>query len=302
MVSENYEGLVKEDSHLKKTSRGEIDALVSAAKKMTPDEMSEYLQNRFRNDLKVFNRLVKEHRETHDWARTKPEISSLLEKVKDFYADLVSDGYIKKDFSLFKYDKTKNWKTSQSRAEYVGILKELDSSSGEDYARTFRKWNRAYVINYESIVREYLVEPAQKISGRPVSYSARVIEILREYKDGKHSDLFRSLVPLIRNSIQHQDFIIDPKQPKITFYDRKKPPLSLTIEEYAKIFWESYFLTMSFDIGEFDLKNGILDILLEATNLVEEYLKKHGQKLKIREEGGLSILDLALLIKTRKIS
>jgi hypothetical protein len=302
LVSENCEGLVKGDGHLKKTSRGEIDALVSVAKKMTPDEMIEYIQNRFRNDLKVFNRLVKEHRERHDWARTKPEISPLLEKVKDFYADLVSDGYIKKDFSLFKYDKTKYWKTSQSRAEYVGILEELDSSSGEDYAKTFRKWNRAYVINYESIVREYLVEPAQKISGRRVSDKTRVIEILQEYKNGKHSDLFRSLVPLIRNSIQHQDFIIDPKQPKITFYDRKKPPLSLTIEEYAKVFWESYFLTMSFDIGEFDLKNGILDVLFEETSLVEEYLKKHGLKLKIREEGGLSILDLALLIKTGKIT
>jgi len=287
---------------LKKISRGEIDAIVSAAKKMTPDEMSEYLQNRFRNDLKVFNRLVKEHRETHDWARTKPEISPLLEKVKDFYADLVSDGYIKKDFSLFKYDKTRNWKTSQSRTEFVGILKELDSGSGEDYARTFRKWNRAYVINYESIVSEYLVEPAQKIGGHPISDKARAIEILQKYKDGKHFDLFRSIVPLIRNSIQHQDFIIDPKQPKITFYDRKKTPMSLTIEEYSKIFWESYFLTMSFDIGAFDLKNDILDVLLEATNIVEEYLKKCGLKLKIREEGGLSILDLALLIKTGKVT
>lgn len=288
-------------SNMKKSIAKETETFVSIVKKMTPDEMEKYLHQRFKEDMAVFERLVTEQRKAHDWLRKQATISPLLEKIEKFYADLVSDGYIQKDMSLFEHNKIKNWIDSQSRDEYVSIMNELENKKKLHYGEIFRKWNRAYVINYESMIDQYLAEPAQKISGKSLFDKAKILEVLKKYKQGKHFDLFRSLVPQVRNSIQHQDFIIDPKQPKITFYDRKKPPMPFAINEYAEIFYESFFLAQSFDVANFDLKKDILDILLDSIKVVDDFIKKQGLKLSPREEGGLSILDYALLIKTGKI-
>lgn len=210
------------------------------------------------------------------------------------------DGYIKKDLSLFERDKIEQWKSSQSRDEFVSLLKELDETQYRDYQKVFRNWNRAYANQYETIFNMYLIKPAQKISSRRISTKTRVLNTLKSYREEKHSELFSSLIPQIRNSIQHQDFIIDPKQPKITFYDKRKPPLTLTIKEYSKIFWESFFLVLAFDIACFDLTSNLIEIILESIDILNDYLKKHGKKL-VEDKFGLSILDLALLIKSGKI-
>jgi hypothetical protein len=288
-------------SNMKESITKETETVVSIAKKMTPDEMEKYLHQRFKEDMGVFKRLVTEQRKAHDWLRKQAAISPLLEKVEKFYADVVSDGYIQKYMSLFEHDKIKNWIGSQSRDEYVNIMHELENKENIQYAEIFRKWNRAYAINYESTISKYLIEPAQKVSAKPILTKAKVLDVLKSYKQGKYSDLFRSLIPHVRNSIQHQHFVIDPKQPKITFYDRRETPMSFTIQEYAKIFYESFFLTQSFDVAYFDLQKDIVDMLLDSISVVDDFLKKQGLKLSPREEGGLSILDYALLIKTGKI-
>lgn len=232
--------------------------------------------------------------------RNQPEIKPLLKKVKNFYDDLISNGYIKKDFSLFERDKIEEWKWSQSRDEAASLRRELDKTNFEDYQKVFRKWNRVYANEYETIINTYLIESARKICGKQIRNKARVLKTLSSYKNGKHAKLFRSLIPQIRNSIQQQDFIIDPKKPRITFFDRNKPPLDLTLEEYSKIFWEPFFLTLAFDTAWFDLRIGIIEILLEEIDIVDKYLKKHNYKL-VPNKDSLSILDLALLIKSGKI-
>jgi len=85
-----------------------------------------------------------------------------------------------------------------------------------------------------------------------------------------------------------------------TFYDRKKVPLTLTLEEYAEIFWECFFLTLAFDIAWFDLRYEIIGIMLEAIKIVDDFFKKQGSRLVPVKEG-LSILDWALLIESGKI-
>jgi hypothetical protein len=286
---------------IRKAKKSEIDAILTVSKKMTPDEVREYLHKRFVEDFQVFQRLIMEEKEGSQWIRNQPQVKPLFEKVENFYNDLISDGYIKKDFSLFESDKLEEWKWSQSRDEAVSLLRELDKNNYEDYQKVFRKWNRVYANEYETIITTYLIEPAQKICGRRIRNKACVLNTLSFYKNGKYAELFRNLIPQIRNSIQHQDFIIDPKQPKITFYDSKKPPLTLTLEEYSEIFWEPFFLTLAFDIAWFDLRLGIIEILLEAIYIVDEFFKKREYKL-MPVEGGLSILDWALLIKSGKIS
>lgn len=51
----------------------------------------------------------------------------------------------------------------------------------------------------------------------------------------------------------------------------------------------------------FDLREGIINFLLEAINTVDEFLKRRGRKISPQKEGGLSILDMALLIREGKL-
>jgi hypothetical protein len=285
---------------IRRAKKSEIDAIVNISKKMTPNEFHKYMQKRFSEDFLVFKRLIKEQKKGFQRIKNQPPIKPLLEKVESFYNDLILDGHIKKDFSLFESDKLEEWKWSQSRDEAISLLRELEETKHKDYQEVFRKWNRVHANQYETLCNEYLVKPAQKILGKRIRNKARVLKTLSSYKEGKYAELFGNLIPQIRNSIQHQDFLIDPKQPKITFYDRNKPPLTLTLEEYSEILWEPFFLTLAFDIAWFDLRSGIIEILIEAIDTVDEFFKKRGDKL-MPDEFGLSILDWALLIKTGKI-
>jgi len=282
----------------------EIERVVAMAKRTTPEEFKEFTSSTFEKDLQFFKRLVTEQRRRHAWARKKTAIQHLLKKVEDFYDDLIIDGYIKKDLSLFEGSNLEAYKVGQAREEETSLLKELRIGD-KDYKKVFQKANRAYVINYETLCDSYLVALAQKVSGRPIRNKARVLHSLSSYRDKKHEELFRSLIPQIRNSISHQDFLIDPKQPRITFYDRRKPacdPITLSLEKYADIFWESFFLVFAFDIADFDLRSGILDILIEAIDIVNDYATKHDLRFVRGKEAPLSLLDWAVLIKSGKIS
>lgn len=126
-------------------------------------------------------------------------------------------------------------KISQSREEAASLVEEALS---KPYKEAFKKLNKAYVIHYENLCNTYLRQLARKICGRAITNNAKVLKVVSSYKNNKHAELFRSLIPQIRNSVQHQDFVIDVKKPVITFYDRKKPPLSITLQEYSNIFWE----------------------------------------------------------------
>lgn len=284
----------------KKEKKSEIDLLANIAQKMNPDELQEYLHKKFSDDLQYFKRIISEQIERTSWTRNQPEVEPILEKVQDFYNGLISDGYLEKDFSLFNEDNLESWKWGQSREEAVSLLRELDESNYDNYHDVFRKWNRVYVNIYETIFPEYLTEPARKICNRQIRNKTRILKTLSEYKNGKFEELFSYLNPHIRNSIQHQDFIIDPKHPKITFHDRMKPPLSLSLEDYSTIFWGLFFLTRAFDTAWFDLRLGIIEILLEEIDTVDEFFKNSDYKL-VPKEGGLSLLDYALLIKSGKI-
>lgn len=283
---------------LKKTP-SEIDTIATLSEKMTAEELNEYISLRFEKNLETFKNLVNEEKDRIEQIREDPSIKYLLQKAKNFYEDLIADGYVKKDFSLFKGETLKFYKLHQARDESVSLLEEIRKINPKYYKTIFRKLNRFYVINYEALFRSYLVELAQKVSGRCISNNSKVLFILSSYKNGKHKELFRSLIPQIRNSIQHQDFIVDPKQPQIIYYDRIKPPLKLDIDGFIELCYELFFLHIVFDITHFDLISGLLDILIEAVDVVNDFIKKHN--LKLVRGGALSILDWATLIKSGKI-
>ena len=103
----------------------EIERVVAMAKRTTPEEFKEFTSSTFEKDLQFFKRLVTEQRRRHAWARKKTAIQHLLKKVEDFYDDLIIDGYIKKDLSLFEGSNLEAYKVGQAREEETSLLKEL---------------------------------------------------------------------------------------------------------------------------------------------------------------------------------
>lgn len=281
----------------------EIDRLMAVAEKSTPEEFDQFCTSSFENDLLFLKRVVTERRKSAESIRNGPEIQPILKKVENFYADLITDGYIKKNFSLFKKGVTReSYKIHQAKEEQTSFLEELRTGVN-DWKEFFRKANRAYTINYETLCKSYLVPLAEKVLGNPIKSNAIAIDTLSAYKNRKHEELFKSVIPQIRNSVSHQDYYLDPKMPRITFYDRKKSLLTFTLEEYSNIVFEGFFLSLAFSIADFDILNDILGILLESIDIVNDYAAKHDLKYVMgKNEGPLNLLDWAVLIKTGRIS
>jgi len=276
---------------------------MAVAEKSTPEEFDQFCTSSFENDLLFLKRVVTERRKSAESIRNGPEIQPILKKVENFYADLITDGYIKKNFSLFKKGVTReSYKIHQAKEEQTSFLEELRTGVN-DWKEFFRKANRAYTINYETLCKSYLVPLAEKVLGNPIKSNAIAIDTLSAYKNRKHEELFKSVIPQIRNSVSHQDYYLDPKMPRITFYDRKKSLLTFTLEEYSNIVFEGFFLSLAFSIADFDILNDILGILLESIDIVNDYAAKHDLKYVMgKNEGPLNLLDWAVLIKTGRIS
>jgi hypothetical protein len=282
------------------SKESEIASLVKNCRELSTDEMKAFLKGKFTQDIDFFSRLIIEHEKRIEWVKSQPTTCQLIIDAENFYDDLILDGFIKKDFDLFKQDIVENRKSAQSREEYCNNLDELISNKNIDQFEAFRKMNRTYVNNYESTINLYFISIAQKISGNPKATKGNVLSTLMNYREGKYSSLFDSFVPQIRNSIQHQNFIIDTHQPIISFFDNKKTPLVLPLRQYSEIFWKNFFVAIAFDAAYFELKQPLLKIIIEAVNTVQGFLKKRGTKLPSRYKD-LSILDLALLIKNGEL-
>ena len=285
----------------KEKESSEIDLVVKMTEKMTPDEIVEYSKTRFHQDLGFLKRIINEQKQKTDEVRNTPNIQPLLGKVSSLYSDLIADGYPKKDLFMFERGQLDEYKTGQARQEVSCLIDELVEHSEKDYKSIFRKMNRVYAINYETIIKTYLADLAAKLSGKKHLEKGDILEKLSKYKNGKHAEVFQSLIPQIRNSIQHADYIIDPKKPQITFFDRKKPPLTYTLEEYNKLLWEPWLLTIAFDIATFDIVKDFYEYLIDQIDVVDEFLKKKGCKWVASDEAPFSMLDWATLIKTGKI-
>ncbi len=285
----------------KKKKSSEIDLVIKMTEKMTPDEIVEYSKARFHEDWGILKRIINEQKQAADEARNTPNIQPLLIKVSSLYKDLIADGYLKKDLLMFDRGPLDEYKTGQARQEVSCLLNELVGCSEKDYKTVFRKMNRVYAINYEMIIKTYLADLALKISGKKKLEKGNILEKLSKYKSGKHAEVFQSLIPQIRNSIQHADYIIDPKKPQITFFDRNKPPLAYTLEEYSKLLWEPWLLIIAFDIATFDIVKDFYDYLIEQIDIVDNFFRKKDCKLVANGDAPFSILDWAALIKTGKI-
>lgn len=268
---------------------------------MSYNEISDYASACFTEDFEVFKRLVTEQKEVYDSIRFNDGIKQLIEKVRCFYEDIISDGYLKKDPCMFERENIEADKLRQVRDEATTLVNgNLWVEAAKNYSDFFMHVNRAYALYYESLIAAYLSPLSQKIVSKPLSSKAIILEKLIEYKKGKHTELFRSLIPQIRNSIQHADYIISRTKPEITFYDQKKEPLTLSLLDYKIVFWEIWHLTIAFDIVTWDIEYPFSKYMIEQVEVVQNFLKTHDVKLIKSDNSRLSLLDWASLIKSSR--
>ena len=279
--------------------QSESEIIIKLSERMTADELQKYFSSRFEDDLLFFKRVVTEEKERTDEIRSETALQPLLKEVKQFFDDLVSDGYVTKDLSLIKENHHELYIIGQQRDEARTILDELIEGKEKTNKEVLRKWNRLYVIYYETVLNSDLISLAEKISGKRITEKGKVLDKLKFYRNGRYADIFRSLIPQIRNSIQHRDFVIAPIKPEITFNDRNKPPLTLSMNEYYSKLSELIALSAAFDVATFDLEYSILKVLLNDIDVVYNFCKKHNLRFQKSKDSPLSLIDWASLIKSK---
>jgi len=286
---------VKEEKNLK------IDMLLKSSEKMTTAEMSEYISERFADDFELFKCLIVKQKERYDSIRSDEDIKQLIVKVRGFYDDLIEDGYLKKDPFMFEKKNLDGDKLRQVRYEATTLVNgNLWVEAIKNYKMFFIQANRAYTLYYESLIETYLSPLAQKL-GTKSGKKTIILQKVIEYKNGKHAETFRSLIPLVRNSIQHADYVINRKKPEITFYDEKKLPLTVNLLEFQTIFSEIWLLTLSFDIVTWDIEYPFNKYAIEELEVVQNFLRTQKVKLVKSDKSLLSLLDWAALIKSAKM-
>jgi len=148
-----------------------------------------------------------------------------------------------------------------------------------------------YRMNYEHICKSFLKPLASRIAKKPVRDNGDAIRILKEYRSGAFHGLLECLIPQIRNSVDHHDFYYGGKTQKLTFRDREKAPLVMTLHDFFKAFIISFTLTLAISAAEFEVREPFLRKVASRKELVARYVKKHNLKL-VRDKSGPSIYEM----------
>jgi len=273
----------------------EIDRWVKAAEERNPEELDIWAKNDFPEHLDSLKKVVEETDERNKKIKEDEQIGPLIKIAYNFLSDSKEDGLIEADAKLGSQNTKKTYQAAQSRES---SFKNLNSIEDKDYKKAFDAFKKFYATNYELFISTNLMPIYKKQFGREYS-KGTVLKHFKEYRDGKYAPLFAILIPQIRNSIDHEDSLIDHKQPFITFYDRAKPPLKISLEECKVIHYGIFNLTIAFDIAIFELKKSLIKEMAEAAAKVKAFLEKH--KLKIAKGKGInmSIFEMGKRLEER---
>ncbi len=278
----------------------ETDQLMMLSERMTGEELNDYISKKFADDFGSFKRLINEEKERMKKANCTPRLQALVPEIIKLYESLIQDGYLKKDIDMFDRQVIEYTKSAQARKEATNLFDEfVDKPIG--HKKTFEKANRAYVVLYEDFIKCYISPITVKIKEKQINQKAVALQAIKEYKNGSFSSIFDSLSPQIRNSIQHSDYIIHPTKPEITFDDRNKPSITLTLDEYWNKIWELFEVNIGFDMATFEITLPFCEYILEQLDFLQKYAQKHELKWQKNPNAPLTLLDYATLLKSKGI-
>lgn len=266
---------------------------------LNPDEFDKELESNSFEDIKKLKDFVKLEDENHNIVLQDDEIKIVFQEILNLYNDLIDERLLKIRLFSFELSTIESIKDSQAREEIFDKLMKIEN--GVSNNESFLLMNEIYTTLYEKICSIYLRKIAYAISRKDASRRGKRIKTISNYKSEKYKKLFSNLRSDIRNSIAHEDFLIDKKKPIINFYKDGSLYLSLTNIEYDEIIKNLINIQMGFDRARWELTKNFEYDLIERINIVEKYLKTRGVILKPSKDSKKSVYDYSEMIKKRLI-
>jgi hypothetical protein len=273
------------------------DKIRKLRKSLSPEELEDVLVAPTSEATRFFGKLVEERQEQGRILRRDPNIARQIDNAKELFSYVVADGLARSVMELFPQPSLRSaYQTDQS---HEAVAEHFDRVESKDFHESALAMAQVYRVNFENIFREFLRPVADKIAGRATASNGDALKVLNEYKSAKYQYLFKSLVPHIRNSIDHSDFFIDDKHQTIVFRDRQKPELVLRHQTFRGIFMESFTLKLSVSAAASELTQATTQDILRKQERVVNFVRKHHLKL-IPKEGGPTIYEVGRLLEDRE--
>ncbi len=264
---------------------------------LTPEKFGEELSAPTREANDLFRGLIEEKLKIHSDLRKSPICAPLMTQVTALLNDLVKDGLLALELKASDEDYLREiYRGAQSNDSVDAHSSHVDSNDVRESAIAMGEIYRA---NYENIFKQHLLGLARKIKKSKVKSNTEALGILTDYKKGKHKELFRSLIPQIRNSIVHQDCVIDQQNRTITFNDQDKTPIVASYDEFRQVFLETIYLKLAVSVAEFELNLPIIKDILAKREAAVRAIEKYHLKVE-RREGGPSLYDFGKFAEERE--
>jgi len=268
-------------------------------RKMTscnPEEFDKLMESKSFEDLFLLKDFVRIMDGNHKLLLTDGNIKKSFLKIKNLYQDLIKDGLLKIDLFSFEQSTLETMKDAQARKEIFDKKESVGKGVMPD--EFFLLMNEIYSTIYETICITCLKQISEGIKGTRLITKGKMVQIVKEYKDGKYASFFKNLDHGIRNSTSHEDFYMDKKEPKITFYNRDGTVYKiLSKKEYEIIVDDLLDMLMGFDRAKWDLTKELEYDLITRLESVSDWIKKKGLKLKHSKTSKTSVYDYSEMIK-----
>jgi len=260
-----------------------------------PNEFDKLMESKSFEDLLRLKDFVRIMDENHKFLLTNANVKKSFLKIKNLYHDLMKDDLLKIGLFSFECSTLETMKDAQARKEITDKMDRIEQGVKSD--EFFLLMNEIYSTIYEKICSTCLKQISEAIKGTKITRKGLMVKIVREYKNGIYASFFKNLEPKIRNSISHKDFLIDTKKPKITFYENETAYLLLSKEAYKSIVDDLFYIHMGFDRAKWELTKELEHDLVSRLELVSDYLKKKGLKLKPSKTSKISVYGYSEMIK-----
>lgn len=279
----------------------EVDKFTSSLEGKNPKEINREIRESIPNNLLLLSKLLPEMKETHE--NTKkifPEVKKLIDELKIFYKDLESDGVIKIERELFNNSIEESIKEREERESGFSSFEKVKRNQ-LPYREAFKELNNFYHGSYCFLTkREDLKKIAEKLNGRTSLSEGDIIQELKKYKQGKYESIFNCLNPQIKNSLSHKNSFIDQKDPKITYTDRDKPKLNLTLKEFNEICNKLFYLQLAHDIITWEFFEDFYLDVAKKMEIVNDFTNKYEGKVVRKEGTNTSLYGIGKFLEDKK--
>ncbi len=274
---------------------GFLDEIMAWAESLSPSELDERLVSRFHSNLLLLEQLFVEGIEpVYRVVESDPITMGIAKEIDALFEALENDGLLpahKPGSSPFSLTTERAIARTQVSQDVVSP----EEWTQTDYKKLVRGLCRTYETLYESLVAERLCPIADFVThGKAPREKGLILKCVAEYRKGEFAHVVEPFVPTIRNSVAHKDYLIDNKLPKITFRDRDKPSITLSVDELGSLCNHLLRWSAGFDYVLFKREEPMLKSLMRRMRKLQAFSERSGVRLvRTKDSTGKSLAELA---------